>query len=610
MSMVSQATIYQNRPCKLELQLSLPNAGGAFPLPGTAVANFFRHNNTTPFVVATVANTKLVITAFAAYTRVELNLPNTDMLAIEGYGSIEIRDAAAGQIVTSVPCQFVKEGTPYTKEFGAKLAIFSETIVCVVETFYTITDVPNNAVTNAKLADMASGTLKGRLTALAGDPEDLTPSQVKTLLGFATDEQERRKGLDAWAEISSLAKGGLAQAIDLQGGGYARVEGDATELRSIEQVAGLVLTNATGGKILTRKKRFQNIAANSLRRPHHGKNQAAAGALFEAGMVYDNYRSQPTRAQLQFFQETLNDVAAPATEVGNWLSWGVATVSATAGYYGNNPIVTGSDYWIACEVIMDDGLVPVPGLNTISGDFALYVGNTIGVKNPLTGAAGHLVEGPFENNKYIVSGYATAAATATYAAAVFKYLGQSSRTFKTGIVQSGPGRYPPSLFDIAAPGQNTRAADVLRVPVSGFTWRGISLAVDFIAPQQDAASHCIASIYGDAQNRMSLHCLNAQLIAEVRWNNVVQTTSVVNGMVAGNRYKACASVSQKLRMKARGIAAPAEQQMVDQPGLNPTLKTIGSRDGTADWLQAPVRTAALLDRELTATEINDWVEAA
>ncbi|MFM1966814.1 MAG: hypothetical protein RL134_2539 [Actinomycetota bacterium] len=43
-----------------------------------------------------------------------------------------------------------------------------------------------NAVTNADLADMATATLKGRLTAGTGDPEDLTGTQATTLLDVFT----------------------------------------------------------------------------------------------------------------------------------------------------------------------------------------------------------------------------------------------------------------------------------------------------------------------------------------------------------------------------------------------------------------------------------------
>jgi hypothetical protein len=47
------------------------------------------------------------------------------------------------------------------------------------------TTIANNAVTNAKLAQVATGTLKGRATAGTGNAEDLTASQARTILNVA-----------------------------------------------------------------------------------------------------------------------------------------------------------------------------------------------------------------------------------------------------------------------------------------------------------------------------------------------------------------------------------------------------------------------------------------
>ena len=47
------------------------------------------------------------------------------------------------------------------------------------------TAIASNAVTNSKLADVASTTIKGRITAGSGDPEDLTAAQVRTVINVA-----------------------------------------------------------------------------------------------------------------------------------------------------------------------------------------------------------------------------------------------------------------------------------------------------------------------------------------------------------------------------------------------------------------------------------------
>ena len=47
------------------------------------------------------------------------------------------------------------------------------------------TTIANDAVTNGKLANMATATIKGRTTAGTGDPEDLTAAQARTVIGVS-----------------------------------------------------------------------------------------------------------------------------------------------------------------------------------------------------------------------------------------------------------------------------------------------------------------------------------------------------------------------------------------------------------------------------------------
>ncbi|MGV8961794.1 MAG: hypothetical protein ACOH2V_00165 [Candidatus Saccharimonadaceae bacterium] len=54
------------------------------------------------------------------------------------------------------------------------------------------TTISANVVTNTKLADMANSTMKGRVAAGSGDPEDLSVTQVKTLLGLNSFNQSTR----------------------------------------------------------------------------------------------------------------------------------------------------------------------------------------------------------------------------------------------------------------------------------------------------------------------------------------------------------------------------------------------------------------------------------
>jgi hypothetical protein len=48
------------------------------------------------------------------------------------------------------------------------------------------TTIANDVVSNTKLANMAQDTIKGRVTASTGDPEDLTAAQARTVLGLGT----------------------------------------------------------------------------------------------------------------------------------------------------------------------------------------------------------------------------------------------------------------------------------------------------------------------------------------------------------------------------------------------------------------------------------------
>jgi hypothetical protein len=72
-------------------------------------------------------------------------------------------------------------GIEFTGSGGIQRSAFSGGDVTAAAASATLT-IANDAVTNAKLADVATATFKGRTTAGSGDPEDLTVTQATALL--------------------------------------------------------------------------------------------------------------------------------------------------------------------------------------------------------------------------------------------------------------------------------------------------------------------------------------------------------------------------------------------------------------------------------------------
>jgi hypothetical protein len=67
--------------------------------------------------------------------------------------------------------------------------------------------IANDAVTNAKLANMTASTIKARITASTGDPEDATLTQVLDLVGSAAQGDILYRGTSTWSRLAAGTSG-------------------------------------------------------------------------------------------------------------------------------------------------------------------------------------------------------------------------------------------------------------------------------------------------------------------------------------------------------------------------------------------------------------------
>jgi hypothetical protein len=71
--------------------------------------------------------------------------------------------------------------------------------------------IANDAVTNAKLANMTASTIKARITASTGDPEDATLTQVLDLVGSAAQGDILYRGASTWTRLGAGTSGQYLQ---------------------------------------------------------------------------------------------------------------------------------------------------------------------------------------------------------------------------------------------------------------------------------------------------------------------------------------------------------------------------------------------------------------
>ena len=106
----------------------------------------------------------------------------------------------------------------------------------------------NNTATNARLADMAQNTIKGRVTASTGDPEDLTPAQARTIItsdsGGGTTNFLRADGTFA-APVAVIADGDKGDITISGTGTVFTIDSDVVTNAKLSSIA----TNRFKGRV-------------------------------------------------------------------------------------------------------------------------------------------------------------------------------------------------------------------------------------------------------------------------------------------------------------------------------------------------------------------------
>ncbi|MFZ5791863.1 MAG: tail fiber protein [Pseudomonadota bacterium] len=136
-------------------------------------------------------------------------------------GRLWVDTSTAGHLIVKQ-----SDGTDWTQAWDYDTAANTVTV-----------GIGNDSITNAKLANVASGTIKGRTTAGAGDPEDLTGAQATALLNAFTGDSGAGgvKGL-----VPAPAAGDAAAGKFLKADGTWTAPSGSTITGEIRMYAGAV----------------------------------------------------------------------------------------------------------------------------------------------------------------------------------------------------------------------------------------------------------------------------------------------------------------------------------------------------------------------------------
>lgn len=177
----------------------------------------------------------------------------------------------------------------------------------------TVNTIANNAVTNAKAADMAANTIKGNNTGSTADPKDLTVTETRTLLNINNVDNTS----DANKPISTATQTALNGKLDKSGGtmtGYINLHADASS--AMNPVTYQQFQNALAGLTWKQAVEAASIANVNITTPGF---TSLDGVTLTTGTSRVLLKDQSTASQNGIY--IYNGASAAltrATDLDNW----------------------------------------------------------------------------------------------------------------------------------------------------------------------------------------------------------------------------------------------------------------------------------------------------
>jgi hypothetical protein len=170
----------------------------------------------------------------------------------------------------------------------------------------TVWTVDNDAITNAKMANVATSTIKGRATGGTGDPEDLSASQVRTIINVADGATANSSDATLLARANHTGTQVASTISDFNSASRAQTEAAL--------IAGSNVTITPGGSGATRTFTIAAAGAGGVADGDKGDiTVSASGATWTIDAATVTLAKMANLAQDQFIGRVTASTGVPET---------------------------------------------------------------------------------------------------------------------------------------------------------------------------------------------------------------------------------------------------------------------------------------------------------